>query len=159
MFGEGLNRQNLDNVIEAVDQLIVPMSYECAEVIWDESEQAVTVFIDSDAGVKIDDCAKVSRVIHEDPNFNELVPDDIRIEVSTPGIERPLRKLAHFSKHISQTVALELIEPLEGQRSFKGRLDDVGGDETLVLDMEGKVVAIPHSLLLQGHLVYDWNHH
>lgn len=93
------------------------------------------IFIDKDGGVTIEDCENFSRAI--DGPLDELDPIEqgYCLEVCSPGIERSLTKPAHFNACIGQRVKLRMIRPVNGERDFRGVLEDYdGGSITVRLD-------------------------
>jgi ribosome maturation factor RimP len=84
----------------------------------------------AESGVTIDDCVAVSREIGNLLEVNEVIPRAYNLEVSSPGLDRPLRKPSDFKRFTDHRVIIRLKSPLEGRRKFKGRL--LGLDEGLI---------------------------
>ncbi len=110
------------------------------------------------SGVSLEDCTAVSRDassaldVHQD-----LMPSGAyRLEVSSPGLERPLVKLSDFERFAGREVKLKTRTPIEKQRRFRGMLRGVV-DERVELDENGKVVRIPHEDIAQANLVYRFS--
>jgi ribosome maturation factor RimP len=105
------------------------------------------VTIDRPGGVDIDLCERVSK---------ELSPlrERYALEVSSPGIERPLVKPEHYRRVIGNAVSVRTHEPVEGRRSFQGTLTDVT-DEMIELDQDGSPVRIPLQSVRRSHLVVE----
>jgi len=82
------------------------------------------------SGVTIDDCVAVSREIGDLLEVNEVIPRAYNLEVSSPGLDRPLRKPADFKRFAEQRVRIKLKAPRDGRRNLKGRL--LGLDEGLI---------------------------
>jgi len=74
--------------------------------------------------------------------------------VSSPGIDRPLRTAAHFAQYVGETVFVELTQPLEGRRRFKGPLAAAGA-ETIEVEVDGQRVALPIGGIRRAHLAPD----
>jgi ribosome maturation factor RimP len=98
-------------------------------------------FIDKEEGVTIDDCAKVSREISAYLEVEDLVAHAYHLEVSSPGLERPLKKKEDFIRFIDRQVRIKLREPLGDQRVLIGTLGGLEGD-TVVLVLEEEKVFI-----------------
>jgi ribosome maturation factor RimP len=114
--------------------------------------------LDVGSGVSLEDCTAVSRDassaldVHQD-----LMPSGAyRLEVSSPGLERPLVKLSDFERFAGREVKLKTRTPIEKQRRFRGTLRGVV-DERVELDENGKVVRIPHEDIAQANLVYRFS--
>lgn len=110
------------------------------------------------SGVSLEDCTAVSRDastaldVHED-----ILPSGTyRLEVSSPGLERPLVKLADFERFAGHEVRVKTLNPIDKQRRFRGKLVGVA-DERIELDEDGKVVKIPHEDIAQASLVFRFS--
>lgn len=79
-------------------------------------------FIDKESGITVDDCASVSRFMSVLLDKNEFLHDRYTLEVSSPGIDRPLRKPADFDRFKGEKIVLKTVTPVEGRRRFKGLL-------------------------------------
>jgi ribosome maturation factor RimP len=103
------------------------------------------VYVDHPEGVDHALCQRVT----------DLLRDYLReysVDVSSPGIERPLRKPQHFAEVVGQTVALRTAQPLEGRSKFKGQLKDAGTD-ALTVNVDGADVDIPYDAIVRGNLI------
>lgn len=100
------------------------------------------VYIDSDNGITIDDCEKVSRQISGILDVEDPLPDEYTLEVSSPGFDRPLFSFEQCVRFVGEVVSLRLRTPLNGRRKFKGVLEKAA-DEVLVLTVDGSLHEIP----------------
>ena len=91
-------------------------------------------------GMLVDDCARLSRALSERLDALDPIGDAYELEVSSPGIDRPLTRRGDFERFAGQQVRLETTEPVAGRRRFKGRLLGLSGEEVLV-DVEGERMA------------------
>ena len=96
-------------------------------------------FLDKEGGVTIDDCAAVSREIGAHLEVEDLVPHAYHLEVSSPGLERPLKKKEDFNRFVNQRVRVKLRQPVGGQKVLVGMLCGLEGDAVVVALEEGKV--------------------
>jgi ribosome maturation factor RimP len=106
------------------------------------------VTIDRPGGVvDLDLCERVSR---------ELSPlrEKFALEVSSPGIERPLVKPDHYRRFVGRTVSVRTADPVDGRRSFRGKLTEAGDDE-IELDLDGERARLPYAAIRRGNLVDD----
>jgi ribosome maturation factor RimP len=93
------------------------------------------LFIDKEEGVNIDDCARVSREISTWLDVEDLIDHQYHLEVSSPGLERPLKKPADFERFSGRKARIKLREPREDRRVYTGILDRVRENEvTLIVD-------------------------
>jgi ribosome maturation factor RimP len=103
------------------------------------------VYVDHPAGVDHELCVRVTDVLRD-------YLREYTVDVSSPGIERPLRKPGHFARVLGSRVALRTSTPLNGRSKFKGELKDAGTDAvTLVVD--GDEVDIPYESIVRGNLI------
>lgn len=86
------------------------------------------IYIDSEQGVGVDDCATVSRAVSAVFDVEDPIAGDYRLEVSSPGINRPLIELEHFERFINERVKLRLREKVNGQKNFIGIIKKVEGE-------------------------------
>ncbi len=102
-----------------IEHTLAAMGYEVVDV--ERGQQGVLrVFIDSPSGITLDDCEKVSRQLSYVLEVENV--DYARLEISSPGLDRPLRKASDFERFAGSEVAIRLREPLQGRRNFDGLL-------------------------------------
>ena len=99
------------------------------------------LFIDKEGGITIDDCAAVSREISAYLEVEDLIDHAYHLEVSSPGLERPLRKHEDFTRFVDRLARIKLREPINGQRVLIGTLRGLEG-ETVLLEMDNETVRI-----------------
>jgi ribosome maturation factor RimP len=103
------------------------------------------VYVDHPDGVDHALCVRVT----------DLLRDYLReytVDVSSPGVERPLRKPGHFARVLGHKVSIRLHEPVQGRTKFKGELKDAGAD-ALTLEVGGDTVEIPYDAIVRGNLI------
>jgi ribosome maturation factor RimP len=92
------------------------------------------IYIDrAEEGVTVEDCEKVSRQVSSLMDVEDPISGEYTLEVSSPGLERPLYNLEQFQRYVGEEVALKLRFPYEGRRKFKGRLNGVEGEDILLV--------------------------
>ncbi|TNE78719.1 MAG: ribosome maturation factor RimP [Gammaproteobacteria bacterium] len=92
------------------------------------------IYIDrAEDGVTVDDCEKVSRQVSSLMDVEDPISGEYTLEVSSPGLERPLYTLDQFQQYVGEEVAVRLRFPYEGRRKFKGRLNGVEGEDILLI--------------------------
>jgi ribosome maturation factor RimP len=111
------------------------------------SPSLVRVVIDREAGVDVALCELVTREL-------SAIRDRYGLEVSSPGLDRPLTKPQHFRRVVGSTVDVRTVDPIDGRRHFSGRLLQAGDDE-LELDQDGAAVRIAYAGIRRSNLVYD----
>ena len=102
------------------------------------------LYIDSAAGITIEDCERVSRAVSAVLDADDPIAGEYTLEVSSPGLDRVLRTREHFARFVGAQVRLETTAPIEGRKRFSGRLAKVGADEIeLELDDRTVTIALP----------------
>lgn len=110
------------------------------------------LFIDHENGIDVDDCAEVSRQVGAILDVEDPISSEYSLEVSSPGVDRPLFDLAHFEAVIGETVEIKLSIPLNGRRKFKGLLEAIEND-TLVVVVDGIDYELAYSNIDKANLV------
>ncbi len=113
------------------------------------------LYIDKDGGVDMDDCSGVSHAVSELLDLNNPIPQAYMLEVSSPGLERPLKKEEDFSRFQGSLVTVHTKASFQGYKEFTGHLVGLINDE-IVLTYEDKQVAIPRNLARKTHLALDF---
>lgn len=115
----------------------------------------VSIFIDSDQGVNVDDCAKVSRDLGVVFDLEDAIPGSYVLEVSSPGLERQFFELRQLRGYEDRTIAVELQDPVNERRKFKGRLLRVE-DDTFELEDDGAPLRIQWQTVKKARLVHEF---
>lgn len=97
----------------------------------------VRLFIDKEGGVTIDDCADVSRQVSAVLDVEDPIADKYNLEVSSPGLDRPLFTMAQYERFIGQQIVLHLRIPMLDRRKWQGTLEKIEGD-MLTLTVDGQ---------------------
>ncbi len=111
-------------------------------------------------GISFADCEVIARELGAVLDVEDPVPHAYSLEVSSPGVDRPLRKVEHFQKQLGETVKIELSHGLDGRRNFKGVLEAVEARDAghaLVVDVDGTRFELPVADIERGRLVPDWD--
>ena len=102
--------------------------------------------------VSITDCEKVSHELGTILDVEELLPESYTLEVSSPGLDRPLRDVEHYRRFSGRAAKSVTREPINRQTAFAGRLRGVEGDEVLFENQGGKMLRIPLNLISRARL-------
>jgi ribosome maturation factor RimP len=152
-------RQNLiAKIEEIVQQLAVPGGFEVVEVEVKGSgrNQLVRIYIDKPQGVTHGDCEIVSRQVETVLDAENLFPGNYTLEISSPGVERKLKKWKDFERFQGQRVKVVLREPVEGVKHLEGVLQ-AAQDGALRVDLpDGKTVQFPFEQVDRANLKFDW---
>ena len=102
----------------------------------------VRLFIDKEGGVTVDDCADVSRQVSAILDVEDPIADKYNLEVSSPGLDRPLFTLSQFERYIGQDIAVHLRIPVMERRKWQGKLERIEKDMvTLIVDGQEQVLV------------------
>ena len=141
---------------ERLSVLIGSMGYELlgCELVQAGARQLLRLYIESPNGVSADDCSKISRQVSALMDAEDPLRGRYLLEVSSPGIDRPLFELKHFASFVGSKVNLRLQAPVDGRRKFKGLLVKVEGEDIhlQVEDLEQEVV-IPFSAIERPNVI------
>ncbi|GJL71296.1 MAG: ribosome maturation factor RimP [Nitrosomonas sp.] len=137
----------LDNLLEPT---LASMGYELVEVEQLAHGKLLRIFVDKDGGVSIDDCVLISNHLSKLLAVENI--DYSRLEVSSPGMDRRLKKEADFYRFREERVKLKLRVALQGRKNFEGILLEVNNGK-LKLEVEGKELEIELSNLEKARLV------
>jgi ribosome maturation factor RimP len=118
--------------------------------------RVLRLYLDKEGGPNVDDLGRVSRQLSELLDAHDIVEGSYTLEVSSPGINRPLTKPEHFQRFIGKRVRIRTGDMIDGRRSFLGILNEVSGD-TIRIEVEGKVYQIPFSMIEKSNYEHDWS--
>ena len=123
------------------------------------SQQVLRVFVDRpgpsatpEESVSIEDCAEVSREIGTILDVEDPLPFTYTLEVSSPGLDRPLRNVEDYRRFTGRLAKVVVAEAVDNQKAFAGRLQGVDGDAVLLEGAKGRVHRLPLALITRGRL-------
>ncbi len=120
------------------------------------NNSVLRLFIDHENGIEVDDCAEVSRQVGAILDVEDPISSEYNLEVSSPGLDRPLFDLSQFEAVIGETINVKVSMPLNGRRKFKGKLDAIEND-TLIVIVDGQDYELVFSNIDKANLVYNFN--
>lgn len=135
---------------ELLDSTLAGLGYELVDVERSARGKLIRVFIDKPNGVSVDDCVAVSNHLSRLLAVENIDYD--RLEISSPGLDRPLKKVADFIRFAGESAKLRLRVALEGQRNFVGILREVN-DGVLKLEVDGKILDLELNNLEKARLI------
>ena len=150
--GKYMQKHYLQDLIEPV---VAKAGYELVRVMSiGQVNQTLQVMIDKLDGtdITVDDCAKVSRLLSDMLDEKDPIADKYSLEVSSPGLDRPLTKIEHFKRYTGYEVKLETEEKVENRKRFKGKITEVA-DNNVILAAEEATYTIPFDLIAKAKLV------
>jgi ribosome maturation factor RimP len=143
-------REKLADLLRPV---VEDLGYELWEVEYSpgRGQGLLRLYIDAPSGVSVEDCERVSRAVSEVLDAADPVPGHYTLEVSSPGIERPLRTAPQFARFVGETVFVEMAHLVDERRRFKGRLLAVEG-VAIEVEVEGRRHVLPVNGIRKAHL-------
>ena len=146
-----------DTVAKRVGAVALPvleeMELELVEVQYrrEQSGWVLRLIIDKQEGISLEDCAAVSREISQLLDIEDFVDQAYNLEVSSPGLNRPLKSMADFERFTGRMAKIKTIEPIAGEHVFIGRIKKTEG-ETIILEIGRKEVTMPFSQVARARL-------
>ena len=110
------------------------------------------IYIDAEAGISVDDCAKVSHQVSGVLDVEDPITGEYTLEVSSPGMDRPLYRLEQYAEYIGSDINIRLRIAFEGRRKFQGRLVAIEGDE-VVIQLDGHEYVLPFEQIDRAQIV------
>lgn len=147
---------------ERVESLIGPriesLGYRLYDVefVKEGKDFYLRVYIDKDSGISLEDCEAVSNGINEVLDEADYIKEQYFLEVSSPGVERVLKKDRHLKENIGNKVQVKLFKPLAGKKVFEGLLESFS-DDKICIKVESQILEIERSNIGQIKTVFDWN--
>ncbi|MGB5332416.1 MAG: ribosome maturation factor RimP [Woeseiaceae bacterium] len=145
-----------DELAELLGPTVERLGYELAdlEVRLGGKSGLIRLFIDKPEGIGLEDCEKVSRAVSALLDVEDPVPGNYNLEVSSPGLDRKLKKVEHFQRFMGHIVKVKLRYPLEGRRRFRGKLLSAD-DENIVVEVDGESYSLALTTIDTARLVPD----
>lgn len=120
------------------------------------NHSVLRIFIDHENGIDVDDCAEVSHQVGAILDVEDPISSEYNLEVSSPGLDRPLFDKSHFAAVVNETIEVKLSMPLNGRRKFKGKLVAIENDSLIVM-VDNEEYELVISNVDKAHLVYNHN--
>ncbi len=143
-----------EKVKELAEPVVDELGLELVDVVYatESGRRILRVIIDGPGGVTIDDCTMVSRELGTLLDVEDVVPESYSLEVSSPGLDRPLVREKDFRNAVGKNIRLRTKEPLDGRRNFRAVLVGVGDDSVTLEDSEGRLWKIELSNIDKARL-------
>jgi ribosome maturation factor RimP len=156
--------QWMDATIARIWQLATPLAHARGmEIIdiefWREGGRAgkvLRLFLDKEGGAILDELSQVSRELSEVLDGEDIIDEAYTLEVSSPGINRPLKRPEHFARFIGKKIRVRTRDMINGRRSFLGRLLNVS-TVNIALDQDGTRCEIPFEQIEKSNYEHDWS--
>ena len=153
---------DVDGQIWTLTQEVVSeLGYELVdiELTGNRSQQLIRVYIEKPGGILLADCVAVSRELGKRLDEKDVIEKSYRLEISSPGIERPLRKIQDYERYVGYRVRIRLKGGLKGKRKIAGKLDEVEVEENTVriISKNGEKISFSLADIAKANLDVDWD--
>ena len=143
----------LQNMLEPV---VAKLGYELVRVLTiGQKNPTLQIMIDrlDDSNITVDDCATVSRAVSELLDEKDPIDGQYSLEVSSPGLDRPLTKIEHFKRFAGYEAKIETLVEVDSRKRFKGCLGETDSQNRIHIDMNGTDYAIPFDDINKAKLI------
>ncbi len=149
-----MSKELTDKIFELTAGIIAEEGCELieAELVQDGGRKILRLYIDKVGGVELGDCAKVSHAVEDLLEVEGVMPSRYDLEVSSPGINRPLRLKKHFEKVVGQKVVVIATEKINNRKHHKGILKEVSDDQ-VVIEIDNQNFNVSFKLIARANLV------
>ena len=156
--GKKLEKKIVEEVEKYFAEMCGQTDLELVEVEYrrESSGWVLRVYIDKEGGVLLDDCSMTSNLLGDIIEVKDIIPGAYSLEVTSPGLNRPLKKEEDFIRVIGKTVKLKTSTPLNKRKNFKGVLKEFK-DGMLKIDSDGKEFNILYKDVKKANLEYAFN--
>ena len=140
MSGSVSTEKKLETMLRPV---VEDMGYEIVDVefVKEGPNWYLRVFVDKEGGVSIDDCELISKALEKILDENDPIEQAYFLEISSPGIDRPLKRKEDFIKFNGEVIDIKHYKPFEGSKEYTGRLKAYDDDGTVTIETEEKEVS------------------
>lgn len=127
---------------EMVFEITNPRNFEIVDVeyVKEAGEYYLRVYIDKEGGISLNDCEEVSRALSEVLDVKDPIKDNYFLEVSSPGLDRPLKKDKDFVRYAGRDVEIKLYKPINGSKQFEGELVGLTEQNNIKVIIDGNEV-------------------
>ncbi len=143
----------MQNLTQLFEPVICSMGYELVGIEFIDREGILRVYIDREAGVDIEDCAAISHQLSGILDVEEPIQQAYDLEISSPGVDRPLFKREDYQRFSGRKVKIKLAVALDGRRNFKGKLQGVSESRNVSIVIDDEVFEIPLSDIAKANLI------
>jgi ribosome maturation factor RimP len=145
-------------IIELFEPLLQDLGFELVDVeyVVNQGRWVLRLYIDRTGGVTLDDCARVSLELSDLLDVKDLIEHEYVLEISSPGLNRPLRKEKDFAQVVGKRIKVKMSTFRDGRQNYTGRLKAFG-EGLLQMETDGKEVTLPWSEIEKAHLIYEFD--
>lgn len=147
--------KELENIVLPVVENLGYVLYDI-EYVKEGQDWYVRLFIDSEKGIDLDDCEKVSDAVGEELDRVDPIATQYLLEVSSCGLERRLREKKHFEEAISQNIEVKVYKAIDKEKIFTGTLQSVEDNFIVLVNEEDTEVKIDFDNISNAKILFNW---
>ena len=150
---------NIESKVEKLlEDIIKNLGYELYDVRYEKEgkDYYLRIIIDKLEGVNINDCETVNNAINDILDEADYIKEQYFLEVSSPGLERILRKNKHFTSQIGNEISIKLFKPIEKTKELVGILESFNETEGIILKVDDKVFKIDFKDIAIAKTIFNW---
>ncbi|HHU61864.1 MAG: ribosome maturation factor RimP [Bacillota bacterium] len=154
-----MSKRNIEELVgKWVEEIVESSEIELVDVeyVKEQSGWILRVFLDKPGGIDLDDCSRVSEELDEKLDQEDPIPGAYSLEVSSPGLERPLKKASDYQRFAGKLANINTYKGIHGRKRFKGLLKGLDGNDNILLEWEGETIKIPLELIAKANLAVDF---
>lgn len=146
---------NVQSVQDLIEPAVIALGFELwgVQLLSQGRHSTLRVFIDGPEGINVEDCAAVSHQVSGILDVEDPIKSQYTLEVSSPGIERPLFTLAQYQRYIGEEISVRLRVPFEGRRKVSGLLTAIEADD-IVLRVNDEEYLLPFDTIDRANIVF-----
>lgn len=152
----------MSKIEEKIEQLVTKpinaLGYRVYDVMYvkEGKDNYLRIFIDNDAGISLDDCEKVNNEITDMLDEANYIKDQYFLEISSPGVERHIRKEKHLEESIGKEIDIKLFKPIEKQKELTGTLQEFDKDKLTIATEDAQELTIERSNISSMKRAFKW---
>lgn len=150
-------KQAPEHLVNLIEPIVEGLGYECVGIEYNPHPRhgLLRIYIDSENGILVDDCSKVSHQISGALDVEDPIQGNYQLEVSSPGEDRPFFKISQFERYIGSMVLVNLFKAIDGRRKITGLITKVSGDVVTLQEGE-QVFEVPFDAMSKARLVPEY---
>lgn len=150
---------NTENKVEELlKPIITNIGYDLYDVRYEKEgkDYYLRIIIDKPEGIDLNDCEKVNNSINDILDEKDYIKEQYFLEVSSPGLERVLRKPNHFLSQIGNEISVKLFKPIENKKELIGILEDFNNQDGITLKVDNTTMKIDLKDIAVAKTIFNW---
>ena len=144
-------------VTRLIEPVLAETGFELVDVEYlsEHGRMVLRIYVDKEGGITLDECARVSREVGDLIDIKNFIQHEYVLEVSSPGLNRPLKKEKDFLRAVGKKVKVRMTVPVSGRRRFTGHLKKIE-DRNLYLEIDDQLYVLPRQGIEKANLVFEF---